>query len=514
MPRPFQIAAVVVPLLAMAAMAVLSDGVLMDDDLTHYTMARWSWSHPMYLADDWGRPGFTVPYALVANVGPPGTGFLLCRLMTVGIVALAAWLAWRTAVEVVGEGRAWVAPAALVTMPMYFQLGYTTLTETVCSLYAIAGTWLLLRDRVYLAAAAFSLVPVTRHEGVLLLPAAAVLLAWRGAWGAIPLLLAGELAWNVAKPLLGYPWNELPIYRFAVKGEPGHLGAGGPLHYVAGSTRAFGPAQAALGVVGAVVLLVSLTRTGRIRTFAALRSGVWGLPYSGARGAAILCAVGTLGMLLVQTYLYMVNTHESGGYARFLLPAAPWAAVCVAAAVGFTLDARRGGRRAVAAAVIAFASLAMLGLWWSGWSLWWGLAPALIPVAAVPLLRPTAIRPFLIALALLAAGTWLAAVRPHRLLPHQRLVIETAERVRRDHPDHAVVADNPWADYAVDARRHPYFWAANDWHRATDGGLIYLWDRDHSSVNLPLDELRQHPHRELPAPPGGYLRVFERLPDE
>ena len=549
-------AAVAVPLLAMVVMALLSNGVLQDDDLTHFAMSRWSWTYPKYLADDWGRPAFTVPYALVANIGPPGFAFALARLTTVCTCALAAYATWRVARDVVEPKWAWVAPAALLTMPLYFRLGYTTLTETIAALYAIGGTLFLLKDRTYLAAATFSLIPLARHEGVLVLPVVALLLAWRGGvkgWAAIPLLLAGELAWNVAKPLLGFPWNELPILRFASKGDPGHLGSGGPLHYVVRSAQAFGPAQAALATLGIGVLLFALFKRPDAEAEASgsepqnpqlpLRRRAGPLPlqyasrvvrranstYRPALATIILCAGGALGMVLLQTYLYVFNTHESGGYDRFLLPAAPWTAVCVAAAVAWVVKADRRGLRVAACVAIGFALLAIWGLRWNHWSIWIGVVPPLLPIAAILLFvpdRPRA-RLFLTLMALLAVGVWIGSLRPHRLMDHQRLVIETLREMQRQHPDRLVVGDNPWTDYATDVARSPGTWTPNQWRENPDGGVIYLWDRDHSSVNLPIDELLAYPHRELELPEvdvlqgrpaddelRDYLRVFERLPGE
>ena len=486
--------------IAMVACALLSDGVLQDDDLTHFAMARDAWTFPMYLADDWGRPGFTVPYALVANVGPPSVGFTLCRLLTVAICGVSAWLAWRVSREVVAGPAAYVAPAALLAMPLYFQLGYTTLTETICALYAIGGTWLLLRDRPYLAAIAFSLVPLARHEGVLVLPVVALLLAWRGTWLAIPLLLFGELAWNVGKPLLGYPLSELPIYRFATRGEAGHLGTGGPLHYLAMSGRAFGPAQATFALLGVTGLGISLWRRFRGRGLPA-----WDAPAA----AAFLCAGGTLAMLLVQTYLYAVNTHESGGYPRFLLPAAPWAAICCAAAVAWLLDAPRNRLFLAAGIALGFNALAMLSLKLQGWSTWYGGAPILLPIAVLLAFRP---RIAMVAASVVALITWGIAVRPHRLLPHQQTVLDAAAALHEAHPDAQIIGDNPWLDVELNQPRHPYFWAPNDWREPKSLPLFYVWDEDHSSVNLPLAELDDYPHRELDIDGHGFVRVFERLP--
>ena len=50
-------------------MALLSDGVYHADDLRHLQFARWTRQHPQFLLSDWGRPGFTVLYALPAQLG-------------------------------------------------------------------------------------------------------------------------------------------------------------------------------------------------------------------------------------------------------------------------------------------------------------------------------------------------------------------------------------------------------------------------------------------------------------
>jgi hypothetical protein len=345
---------------------------------------------------------------------------------------------------------------------------------------------------------------LTRHEGVALLPVVAVLLAWQRAWVAIPFLLCGELAWNVAKPVLDWPVTELPIRRFLAKGEPGHLGSGGPLHYVGMSMHAFGPIAAMLAVVGVGLLARRLRPTRQ---------------YDRRQSIIFLVAGGTVAMVVLQTLLYLVNTHESGGYPRFLIPAAPWAAVCVAAGVrGIALWPNQAVRVA-ALAMLAWLSLAVLGLWQHGWSIWFMLLPLAVLPPAWLIVRPQDRRVFAGLAAVVALLVLLKDVRPHRLLPHQEAVVRTVEQLRRDHPQASIVGDNPWTDYATDAARHPYFWASNDWRRNTDPPLFYVWDQHHSSVNLPLAELREWPHVEQAAPalpghlPTDFVRVFRRLPD-
>lgn len=519
---------VLVPLAAAVVVALLSNGSYQDDDLVHFLMARWSWSHPQYLADDWGRPGFTAPYALVSNIGPPAVGFMLARLMTVAVTAAVAWVTWRVADELIGLRWAWLAPAALVTMPLYFRLSYTTLTETIGSLYVALGTWLLLKDRPKLAAVAFSMLPLTRHEGIALLPAIGLLLAWRRAWSAIPLLLVGEVAWNVGKRLLGYDWAEIALMRFFDKGEAAHLGSGGPLHYLMKWAEAAGPGQVALGVVGGAILSTEVWR--RLRT---------DRRYEPRIATMIVVAGGTFATIAVQTLLYMFNTHESGGYARFLLPAASWMAICTAAGAAWLI--RQNDWRMIASAAVAMAAVGVLtnieamrqgyNGWW-GWPLWYGWITPVAAGATWLALRPcpTRRRVFLYLVLFSVTGAWAASVRPYRLRPHQRLVAQVSQAIAEDprYAGHSVTADNPWVMYfanrpftkkeAFAPDRWRYAWPK---HR-----LIYLWDAEQSPRQFPLAELKAYPYRRLSLPEVPMLRnlppkhelqhfvtLFERLPD-
>ena len=516
-----------VMLLVAAILALLSDGNYQDDSLTHYLMARWSWAYPKYLLDEWGRPAFTGPYMLVANIGSPRVGFAMARLMTVACVGVSAWAAWRVALRVVAEARSfcsgmgerWVAglgAVAVVGFPLNFTMSFDTMTEPICAAYVGLGTWLMLKDRTRWAAIVFSMVPLARHEGAALLPVVAALLAWRRDWVAIPLLAVGEVAWNVAKPMAGFPWKELPILRFFGGEDVNQLGYGGPLHYVMALGEAVGPAMLGPVVLGAILLTIGCVKR--------LRNG-----YDPVGAAMLLCGPGTLAMLLLQTLLYMVNTHASGGYARFLLPAAPWMGVCVAAAVAWLLA--EGNRRRLALAAGVMLAVVLLAAfearrqgfppYW-GWPKWFAwLAPVGIAIAPL-LLRPSVakVRITLVLLGVVASLTWLGVVRPQRLAPHTRLVGEVMAYYANDpqYRDHLVVGDNPWTHYFSNRPMPPGgMWAPTEWFHTNveaEGyaGLIYLWDQDHSITNLPLDELQVMPHRRLPTPQTKTLR--ERSPED
>ncbi len=214
-------------------------------------------------------------------------------------------------------------------------------------------------------------------------------------------------------------------------------------------------------------------------------------------------------MVAVQTALYVVNTHESGGYSRFLIPAAPWAAVCVPVAVAWFAQADAVLRRRFLGAALAITALAGIGFW----RLWFSVPVPVVGAGVVllaALVRPTDRRLLVAGLAVLVLPNWLYYARPHRLEPHQREVIDTTNAFRSSHPTAHVIGDNPWTDFATDVPRHPYFWAPNDWQKPPTLPLVYVWDEDHSSVNLPIADLTALPHDELGHDGTRYLRVFLR----
>lgn len=355
---PAWLAACAPQLVLACALAFASDGVYHDDDLTHYLMARWSWTDPVYLLHDWGRPGFTIPYAAVAWVGDYACGLRASRFLSLAIALASALLACATA-RALGVRRAWLAGPCLLAMPLYFRLSYTMLTETVCGLYLIGGSWLLASGRPRRAALVLALAPLARHEAVVFLALACVCFGARRDWVAIALLGWAEAAWNVTGAL-GWYWM-LPIRRyFEAKPILGY-GEGGTFHYALMWGLVATPVLAAASLAGAALVL---------RRVATVEATVTGAPRSPLRrlidrlaeprvGGALLVAGGALAMVLVQTALYARNTYASGGYPRFLVPAGPWMAALAALAIDVLLDMRRGGPSRAARGVALTVALAV-----------------------------------------------------------------------------------------------------------------------------------------------------------
>lgn len=409
------------------AMALRSDGVWLADDITHFQYARDSWRDPRLLLDEWGRPGCTVPLALVARVGSQQAGLMLARFMMLGFMLTSATLAWRVARRL-GAPAASIVPLLLLLMPEAFGKSYTPCTEAPAALYAMVGTWLLSRGRRWEAAVVLSLLPTTRHELILLLvPLAAYFLLRRDRWAAI-LLGSGEVAWNAACSWSGL---RLPILRYVTTKPVESYGTGDATHYLVGWVLMAGIVIVLLTLIGSAVILVRAWRSGRLRG--------WQRPGRLHRRTRVRLAVigGALGLVAIQTLLYMFNRFASGGYSFFLVPAAPWMAICACHGLTPWIARRRRG------VVLR------------------GVLKHVLPVLAL----------------LLAVPQWLSSVRPYRLTASERLMQRVIEELVVADPSCHVIGNIAWIPYFRDeSSRLREMTPLDAWRRDRAFTVYYLAD--------------------------------------
>lgn len=282
--------------LAALCCALLSDGVHHDDDLQHLQLARWSAQRPEYLLDEWGRPGFTVLYALPAQLG-----WTFARIFTIGLSALTAWLTYRIAAGC-GLRFAEYTPALFWLQPAVFTASMTTLTEPVLALYWTAAAWFFMRRAFARSALLVSLCAVTRHEAILLLPVWWIAMVLRGrSWR--------EWSWVFFVPALynGLAWlfvAQTPAQLFSVLQPTQEYGSGGWLAMLARWAMAAGPAQLALALSG--------------------------VPWLWQRAAARPWAAAGGLYFAAHTVFFRFGLFASGGYERFLMPLGPLVAVAAA----------------------------------------------------------------------------------------------------------------------------------------------------------------------------------------
>lgn len=460
-------------LAATVVVGLLSAGVYHEDDLTHFLVARRVGADARYLLYPWGRPGFTVPYALPAMLGSAAEAMKTCRLLSAIVSAATAWLAYLAARQL-RIRHAWLAIPLIYLQPLFTRLASTTLTETPLALYFAGATWLLLRGRTTASAALIALAPLTREEAIVILPVWALALWQRGGrWWDYPLMLWALAAHNIA----GYVWlDTMPMARWFKPQRGDAYGHGTPLTFVPRLIEAAGPTVVTLALLG----------VRRLRE----RPTGW-----------VLIAAPAV-YFLAETVIFMHGAFASGGYARFLVPIAPWLAILAAAGVGPIIGsaARPYQCRSLRRAALILVGLGVLC------QIEWYWRPGVMPekwqhlarhahyggaAAAVLLLwaalrlrvRRSALTPawasIFIRLTLFAAAVPVClALRPLSLEPHQLAARDFAQWIANlQWRDGRLISPNHWVRYWTDLpAAYP---PTTDWpgalRRARPGDL-FVWD--------------------------------------
>jgi hypothetical protein len=398
-------------------MAVRSDGAWLDDDLCHYEFARAAWQHPRVLLNSWGRPGCTIPYAMVANIGTMADGFRAARLLTTAMAVLTIYLAWQTARKI-RVPHAHLVPLIMLLMPEFFGESFTPCTEIPSALYAIAGAYFLACGRHRLAAVCLAILPATRHELAPFLIPVGLWFLWRRDLVAALLLGWFEATWAA---IYWHISERQPILRYFTAQDSTLYGSGNFYHYLLNWLKMAGIIAVILCLAGAYAIVLHESYAAKSRR--------WNRPgATGRRARMRLLVVGwTIGLVVLETILYAFNRFASGGYSTFLVPAAPFMALC--ACYGISVFS-------------------------------WRLNPKWMIVCMA-----------------IAVGQLGFYLRPYRLTPHQKLLATTISQLHRDHPGCHIVGDSIWISYfdeiSPGAREQP---PLVTWSVGQVSQLYYLYD--------------------------------------
>lgn len=269
------------------------------DAALHALFARFP--DPVRVLGIWARPLFAVPYLLPARFG-----YVAMRLFTVLICIATAWATYLIARRI-GVRRAWVAIPLVLLQPALLQVGTDTMTEPIFALTLALGLLAFAYDRLLLAAALWSFLPLARPEGPFILALFAALwlpraLHDRRHIAAILLLGLGMAVWLLAC--------------LAVTGSVGYAitlpwGTGSPMHGPVTYYMVRWPHIIGLGVLP--LWLVGLWPS-------------WRTPV--ARLSVLIVAA----VFVVHTVLFTAGLMGSLGFDRYLAPLA--APVALVAAVG------------------------------------------------------------------------------------------------------------------------------------------------------------------------------------
>ena len=487
-------------------------GILHFDDLTHYLYAKWAWTWPAYLVNDWGRPGFTALYFL-----PAAFGWEACRLLSAALTAGSAYLAWSISRQL-GIRHAWAAIIFTFAQPVFFQLSQTTLTETALAFYLALSTHLAIRKHWTVSSIILSLAFVTRHEAIVFLP---IWLAF-ALREKVPLRRLWPLLWapvvvNAVAPLTG---STPAIAQFFNPSGTGQYGRGGWLTFFSRSMEAFGPGISVLAMIG-------LTRVQRA-------------------GGNIVTACIVI-YFVAQTAVRALGLYDTGGYARFLVGISPLIAVAALAGWMRLYDSDPASRHWT----LALAAGAMGLLWLSAERQLALFREGDAIAAEVPKLD-TAVKAVRYAVMAVAGSALLGIVserilgakrlaqmvmptvlvvmivlavyalcRPLRPPPEAAIIASARQQLtQKGYDDRPLVAASIWMTYVTNQRFPPWRPRLRQQLESAVDGTLFAWERQFagsSDHNLPLAEFLERPEwrlvletEPLPHQQDPYLYVFEK----
>lgn len=552
-------ACVAIGWLGTIVLGFLSDGVHHDDDLVHFLMARWAWWYPEYLLHVWGRPGFTVPMAAAAWPSDVDVAWHASRFVSASVSAGVAFMAALLAARI-GVRRPWRAVALCYLQPLFYLLGFTTLTENFTALYLVVAVLMLSRGRIVWAAFIFSPALLTRHEAVIFVPIWWTALAWLGWSNARAAKSASRTNSNRLLPPIGLAaalslWAPIAhnvLFRaflgdwpvsifFQPRGSTEYLPTGWSA-YVPDAIYAVSPLIAVLSVVGAVSSLVSLRC--RASDTSANRATI---------ASDALVVVVPTAFFLVHAIIKATGIYASGGYGRFMVAVSPF--VAILAVRGWDTLAGSRADVSVASQRDLESAQSKLNGWWFAVFVWVVLTIALESERAagrlVPALLPIwwAIRATLAGMVLLTAAAgfavgsrwsrgvrsvWVVAmvvsvlcqfaaqVRPLKLNKPQIAAISVVHELdRRQLSDRPIFAASGWFAYGMGLVENPRAMKNAALLASMPTGTILIWDAKYSESDyhgLRLAEvLSSGAYRELKpsveVEPGRYFagyRLFEK----
>lgn len=152
------------------------------DNFIHYRVSRYAFKYPELFLDHWGKPIFTLLSSPFAQFGFKGFIFfnILCGVF-------ASFFTWKVA-EKLKLSHAWAAMVVVLTMPIYYIMMVSVMTEILFSLVLILSIYFILQERYIFAAILFSSLFLIRTEGYILYPFVAFVFAIKRQWIAIPFL--------------------------------------------------------------------------------------------------------------------------------------------------------------------------------------------------------------------------------------------------------------------------------------------------------------------------------------
>jgi len=282
----------------MLYLCLQSPGTAVQDEIGHYLISKYAWIYPELILNVWGRTVNTMLY-----MTPALGGLLAARLFSILMAIITVLLTTAVAIKIEVRQIFWI-PLFLMFQPWFADLSYAVITEVPFSLCLILGIYLWIQRLPSAAGAIFGLLPLIRHEGILLLGIWCLYALVSREWKGLLLSILPMLVYNVAYYLV-YDDIFIAVY-LRPESTYNFYGSGGWLHFVP------------YVISGAGFLVAG---------FAAL--SIHSIPKLGRNAGLFLLYAA---YFVTHTIIYRFGLYRSGGYGLFLLPLAP--GMALAAALG------------------------------------------------------------------------------------------------------------------------------------------------------------------------------------
>jgi len=319
-------------LFSMIFLLLKSEGTPLHDEIGHYLISRDVFHAPQHILDTWGRTLNTLLYCI-----PAQSGLNAARFLSLLLAFITALLTIKVS-EMLGIKNAATVTILLFFQPWFMDLSYLCITEVPFSLLMVLGVYLFLKNRFFTASIIIGLLPLIRHEGIVLTGLWA-LYAWRKKeWRSIAGTFIPLILYNFIYYWIDGAWP----FAMYFEAKPNLVyGRGTWYHFLIRL-----PHPRAAGIPIMVIAACSIIPVFR----SALKTKLilaWYFSY-----------------FLLHTVIFRFGLFASGGYKLFLLPLAP--AIAIAATLGlhwmtdtiksgFSLKSGNSIYRAVCVACIIFA---------------------------------------------------------------------------------------------------------------------------------------------------------------
>ena len=230
------------------------------DNYSHFKLAYWGWKYPDMLFDHWGKPLFTILISPFAQFGFNGA-----RIYNMLMGLLTAFFTWKIA-RYFHFHQPWIVVFLVVFMPVYFILMFTSLTEVTFSFFITLAILLFFKKRYIWSAVVFSLLPLARTEGVVLMPLFILAFVFKRKYSTLPFLLTGFLVFSLA----GWPFHNSfwwLITDMPYSGSANDIYGRGPLfHFVHQSPNIFGLLPGIFFILGILVMTYKWIKKDHFKT--------------------------------------------------------------------------------------------------------------------------------------------------------------------------------------------------------------------------------------------------------